>query len=109
MAIRSNIFIDQGTNVEFTYNVTNDDDTVMDLTGFTGKAQMRKHYSSSNAHTFTVAIDANNGIVTMTMNANTTGNIKYGRYVYDCEITSNGVVSRIVEGIATVRPQVTQI
>jgi len=31
-----------------------------------------------------------------------------GRYVYDVELDNNGVISRIVEGIVTVTPQVTK-
>ena len=43
------------------------------------------------------------------MNAATSANVVYGRYVYDCELTSSGnTVSRLVEGIVTVTPQVTR-
>jgi hypothetical protein len=107
---RSNITINQGADASFIYTVTDDNDNILDLNSYTGAAQMRKHYSSLNAHSFSVSIDGNNGVVSITMNAATTGAITYGRYVYDCEITSNtGTVTRIVEGIATVNPQVTKI
>jgi hypothetical protein len=44
------------------------------------------------------------------MSSNTTNSITEGRYVYDCELTtSGGVKSRIVEGIVTINPGVTQI
>jgi hypothetical protein len=43
------------------------------------------------------------------MNAVTSANVTPGRYVYDCELTSSSnVVSRLVEGIVTVTPQVTR-
>ena len=107
---RSNITIPQGANASFTYTVTDDDDNILDLTGYTGASQMRKHYTSLNAHSFDVTINGNNGSVSISMNAATTGIITHGRYVYDCEITSpGGAVTRIVEGIATVTPQVTKI
>jgi len=110
VAIKSNIFIDQGTDVEFTYNLKNDDGSVLILTGYTATSQLRKHYSSSNAYSFTTVIDEGNGLVTISMNSSATANITAGRYVYDCEVTSNtGTISRIVEGIATIRPQVTRI
>tara|TARA_R100001086_G_scaffold222519_1_gene140084 strand:- start:342 stop:674 length:333 start_codon:yes stop_codon:yes gene_type:complete len=109
MAIRSNLFIDQGADHEFTFNVTDDDDLPIDLTGYTGAAQFRKHYSSSNSTAFTVELDANNGIVTLKLDAATSANTPYGRYVYDCKITSGAnLTTRIVEGIVTVRPQATR-
>lgn len=108
MAIKANIVIDQGTDYTTAINVTDEYDDPIDLTGYTGAAQMRKHYSSSAQTAFTVAV-ANNGVVTLTMNSATTNTISAGRYVYDCELRSAAnVVSRLVEGIVTVTPQVTR-
>jgi hypothetical protein len=43
------------------------------------------------------------------MTANSSANVVAGRYVYDCELTDvNGAVTRLIEGIATVTPQVTR-
>jgi hypothetical protein len=106
MAVKANITIDQGADYSTTLDVTDDAGEPTDLTGYTGAAQMRKHYSSANSHAFTVAIA--NGSVTLSMNSATTANITAGRYVYDCEITNGGVVSRLVEGIVTISPQVTR-
>ena len=107
MAEKANITIDQGTDFSTSLDVTDDNGDPTDLSGFTGAAQMRKHYTSSNSYAFTVAIA--NGSVTLSMNAATTGSITNGRYVYDCELTSgSNVVTRIVEGIVTVTPQVTR-
>lgn len=110
MAIKANLIIDQGASFESSFNVTDDDDATINLTGFTGAAQMRKHYTSVSYYTFNVAIDAVLGIVTLSMDANTTNTIPAGRYVYDCELTdtTSNVRSRLVEGIVTVTPQVTR-
>lgn len=109
MAIRWNIIIDQGANAEFSYTVTDDDNNVLDLTDYEGYAQMRKHFSSSNAVSFDVSLGGNTGVILLSMNAETTGTLTNGRYVYDCEIVSpTGGVTRIVEGIVTVTPQVTR-
>ena len=109
MAIKANIVIDQGTSFATTIDVTDVDGNVIDLTDFTGAAQMRKHYTSSTYYAFAVAISAETGEVTLSMNANTTNNIAPGRYMYDCELTDTaGTVSRIVEGIVTVTPGVTR-
>ena len=107
MAVKANITIDQGTDFATSLDVTDDNGDPTDLTGFTGAAQMRKHYTSSNSVSFSVSIAG--GEVTLSMNAVTTANLVAGRYVYDCELTSSSnVVSRIVEGIVTVTPQVTR-
>lgn len=109
MATKANLVIDQGTTFSTTITITDDDNNIVDLTGYTGAAQLRKHYTSSNSTAFTIAITAGTGEVTLSMTANVTSNIVAGRYVYDCELTSNtGVVSRILEGIVTVTPEVTR-
>jgi len=108
MATKANITVDQGTTFSTTINLTDDDDVAIDLTGYTGRSKMKKHYTSSNSHSFTVSLGGNTGVLTLSLTASQTSNIVPGRYVYDVELvdTSN-VVSRIVEGIVTVTPEVT--
>ena len=109
MGLKANIVIDQGATFQTSINVTDDNDDVVDLTGYTAVAQMRKHYTSSNATSFTASISPSIGVVTLSMNAATTNTITAGRYVYDCELTdTNGAVTRLVEGIVTVTPGVTR-
>ena len=52
MAIKANIIIDQGTDFSALIDVETSSSTVVDLTGFTVQAQMRKNYSSTSATTF---------------------------------------------------------
>ena len=109
MAIKANLIVDQGADYVTTLTVTDDDGDVIDLTGFTGAAQMRKHYTSVTSYAFTVTINAGQGTVDLSITANTSNTIPAGRYVYDCELTdSNGKKSRLVEGIVTITPQVTR-
>jgi hypothetical protein len=109
VALKANITIDQGTSFATTIDVTDEEGNVVDLTGFTGAAQMRKHYTSTTYYAFTVSITAGTGEVTLSMTANATNNVAAGRYVYDCELTDgSGTVSRLVEGIVTVTPGVTR-
>ena len=109
MAIKANLDIDQGSTFQTTINVTDENDAIVDLTGYTGVAQMRKHYTSSTAYSFTVSISPSIGTVTLSMSANATANVVAGRYVYDCELTdTNGAVTRLIEGIVTITPQVTR-
>jgi len=109
VATKSNLTIDQGANFTTSINVTDVNDVSANLTNYTGAAQMRKHYTSNTATNFTVVVSAN-GLVTMSMNAAVSNTITSGRYVYDCEITANtGTVTRLVEGIVTITPNVTKI
>ena len=109
MASKSNIYIDQGADFSTTVTVTDDDDAIVDLTGYTASAKMRKYFTSSNSFAFTTNIHSTNGQVVLTMNSSTTGNISSGRYVYDAEVAdANNFVIRIIEGIVTVRPQATR-
>jgi len=109
MAIKANLQIDQGTDFSTEIDVLDENGDVVDLTGYSGAAQMRKHYTSSTSTAFNVAINASGGTVTLSMNAATSANVTAGRYVYDCELTSSSnTVSRLVEGIVTVTPQVTR-
>lgn len=109
MAIRANLVIDQGADFEATINITDDNDQIVNLVGYTGSAQMRKHYSSITSYSFIVDIIPHQGAVTLSMHANTSANIIAGRYVYDCELRSNtGIISRLIEGIVTITPNVTR-
>ena len=109
MAIKANIVIDQGTTFQTSINVTDENDNIVDLTGYSASAQMRKHYTSSNSFAFSTSISPTLGIVTLSMTANTTNTITPGRYMYDCELTDTyGAVTRLVEGIVTVTPGVTR-
>jgi hypothetical protein len=65
--------------------------------------------TSSTAVSFGTSINIGTGEVTLSLTANATANLIAGRYVYDCELTdASGTVSRILEGIVTINPQVTR-
>ena len=110
MAILANIFIDQGTDFSITVDVTDNAGAVLDMTGYTAEAQMRKTYESSTiGATFTTAITAADGKVTLSLTDTETSAISAGRYVYDLNITSSGgITTRVVEGQAVVTPGVTR-
>ena len=110
MAIKANLTVDQGTTFTTTLNLTDSNDIPINLDDYSYSAQLRKHYTSSNSTSFTVSGDGNTGILTLSLSANVTSNLTFGRYVYDVEITetSSGSVTRVVEGIVTVTPNVTR-
>ena len=110
MAIIANIFIDQGTDFSITVDVSDSAGTALEMTGYTAAGQIRKTYSSSTASgTFTTAIAAASGQVTLSLTDTETSAISAGRYVYDLNVTSSGgQTTRVVEGQAIVTPGVTR-
>lgn len=74
--------------------------------GFSANCSMQKNYQSVNSISITSSVS--NGQVVLSLTANQTTAITPGRYVYDVKLydTANNVY-RVVEGIATVTPQVT--
>jgi hypothetical protein len=104
--------IDQGANLSSTIDLTNDDNTPINLTNTNFTCQIRKSYFSTNATanvTVTVESPAANGRVRLSMDAANTANIKSGRYLYDLKMidASNNHI-RVLEGIITITPQVTR-
>lgn len=110
MAIIANIFIDQGADFSITVDVSDIDGTILNLSGYTAAAQIRKTYSSSSVSgTFTATIDAAAGQVTLSLTDSQTTAIASGRYVYDLTVTSAGsTTTRVVEGQVIVTPGVTR-
>jgi hypothetical protein len=110
MAIIANLYIDQGTDFSITVDVTDSAGDILDLTGYTASAQIRKTYGSSNVSTtFSTSISELNGQVTLSLNDTQTTGLESGRYVYDLNITSgDGQTTRVIEGQAIVTPGVTR-
>ena len=111
MAVISNIFIDAGADFTTTVTVTDSTGSALNLTGYTHAAQIRKSYDSTSATVaFTTATtDASGGKFTLSLTNTQTAAIPHGRYVYDAVITSGaGSKTRVVEGIVTINPRVTQ-
>ena len=110
MAIIANLYIDQGTDYTITVDVTDSAGDVLDLTGFTATAQVRKTYTSSSlSATFTTSINAAAGQVTISLTDTQTSALQAVRYGYDLNIESGGgIKTRVIEGQAVVTPGVTR-
>lgn len=103
--------IPQGATYESSLDLVNDDGDALNVESFIFSGQIRKsYYSLSPTANLTISIiDAANGNVNVVLTAAETSNIKAGRYVYDIKmIDTSNTVTRIVEGIVTVTPQVTK-
>jgi len=109
MASKANLVIDQGATFSTDLTLEDDNGDLISLMGYTANSQIRKWYTSSNAAaTFTTSINTTSAVITLSLTADQTGALTSGRYVYDVEISSGEIVSRVVEGIVTVTPQVTR-
>lgn len=109
MATKTNIQIDQGTSFRTTLDIVDNDGTEIPLEGYTGSAQIRKHYTSLTAVSFDVEIIEEEGKIRLSLDPDVSAEMEPGRYVYDVYVTSpDGDVSRIVEGLVTINPQVTR-
>jgi hypothetical protein len=110
MAAYVELYMDQGTTFNNVINITDDvTNAVVNVSGYTITSQMRRSYYSANATSNIVCTitSAANGEITMSMASANTANIKSGRYLFDVKtIDTSNVVSRILEGIITVTPQV---
>ena len=71
---------------------------------------LRKTYSSATKHAFATAkVSATDGTCSITMTDAVTATLDEGRYVWDITQTdSSGIVTRRIEGRATVTPSVTR-
>lgn len=112
MAAVANLIIDQGANFSSDITVKDANGNAFNLTGYTAEAKMAKGYASTRTRTTitsTIASDPTTGVVSLTLTAAQTAALDAERYVYDVEITqtSSGSVTRVIEGIITVRPNVT--
>jgi len=110
MAAVANLSIDQGATFTSDITVKDINGNVFDLTGYTAVAKLAKGYSSTRtrtAMTTAFATDRTTGVLTISLTATQTAALDPERYVYDVEIiSSSNTVTRVLEGIITVRPEV---
>jgi hypothetical protein len=111
MAVYANLTIDQGSDYFTEITVEGGNGLAFDLTGYTARGQIRRTYSSLTAIPFTANVtDATSGQITIELGHTATSQMRSGRYVYDIEIvnSTNGEVTRVVEGQVELAPGVTR-
>ena len=110
MATRADLSIDHGTDYEVTLTLTDEDGNILDLSNSNTAAQIRKSYTSLTYTEFDTSTNAATGEISLTLSADQTADLEPGRYVYDVELTdASNSISRIVEGVVTIAPQVTRL
>jgi hypothetical protein len=108
-AAKYNIEIEQGATFSRTIVVT-ENSSPKNLTGYTGKAQVRKTHGGDLIADFQVTIsDAVNGEITWEMPSATTAQLQERKGVYDLEINDGAaVITRLLKGDVVITPEVTQ-
>lgn len=106
------LYLDQGSDFNNIINLTDDvTNAPINVAGYLIKSQIKRSYYSANvtANITCTVTDASNGEIKLSMTAANTAKIKAGRYVFDVKTTDTlNIVSRVLEGIITVTPQVTK-
>ena len=110
MAAYTDLIIDQGADFQTNLDLTADDGSAINITGYTFSGQIRKsHYSSNPTANLVISVtNANNGNTLVSLSSAVTANIAAGRYVYDIKMRDGSISTRVVEGIITVTPQATR-
>ena len=107
--------INQGSTFVMTITITSDGTAAIDITGFTARMQLRETHGSANtvvsltSGAGDITNGGANGVWTVTITSAVTTALTARSYVYDFEhIDGAGAVTRIIEGTATVTPEVTR-
>lgn len=110
-AAYQNLFLEQGATFSTTITLTDVYGNAYNLQGFSANSAISRSYYAQNASGyFATSINASQGTLTLSMDANTSANLWPGRYVYDAKIydSANGTKVRVLEGILYVDPQVSR-
>ena len=110
MSVILNLTVDQGTTFEKTFTIYETDTSVLNLTNYQIRAELRKVYAAITSVPFTiVCASPATGQVTISLTDTQTSALTPGRDVYDVELKdSSNKVSRALEGKITVTPEVTR-
>ena len=100
-----NINIDNGADYEQEYDMFEVGGRVIDLTGFSAKAELRRHRGSKTSTSFIIGfIDRKNGKIKLSIPNYITSKLKPGRYIYDILFTKpSGTKEIVLEGSVRVR------
>jgi hypothetical protein len=119
MAGTYSLYLDAGADFSLRFTVKNADGTIVNLTGYSARMQIRRLHTSATVDLSLTSqsgglfVDGSKGNVNLTItNAQTAAlcvNNAESVYIYDLEIQSEaGEVTRVVEGKVIVKPQVTR-
>ena len=109
--VKFNQDINAGTDWFVDLNILNNNGTGRDVSNHTFEALVKRHYRSVNSVAMNVTlVDGVQGNITLQLTAAQTTLLKSGKFLYDVEMTRtvDGIKERIIQGVITVRPEVTK-
>jgi len=108
MAAVINLSIDKGTSFEATFNLTNFDDSVASLAGYTATARIKKHPTATSYKSFSTTVTAATGKIKISMGSTITSQLDSGRNYYDVVIANNSgsSITKVFEGTVIVKDTV---
>ncbi len=106
----SNIVIEQGFDFDTSFQLEDTrTNSPLILSSASAECKLRKHYGSTSSVSFASSITSPDlGIISISLNASQTVDIKPGRYVFDVKLTNFGKEFKAVEGTALIRGGVTR-
>jgi hypothetical protein len=109
MPYKANLKIDQGSHFSYDVLVKDQQGNPFNFVNFTANGQMRKHFESANSTNLVISLSE--GVINITVSANTSLALDPGRYMYDVvlhQISGNSEPNRVLEGIVTITPSITR-
>jgi hypothetical protein len=119
--------IEQGATTNFEIQYKDSSNNPVDLTGYSGKMMIRSNYADSNPTTYAILssslttdgtglnFSGSNGVTPPTsgsigiiISAVSSSNFTFNTALYDLEITSGSIVTRILEGQVSLSKEVTR-
>jgi hypothetical protein len=102
-----NLTIDKGTDFEATFNLSNSDSSIANLSGASIVARIKKHPTATSYKSFSSTITIATGKVKISMAASVTSELTSGRNYYDIILTDgSGTVSKVIQGMVLVNDSV---
>lgn len=107
------LFMDQGVDFSTTISINNEtNNTPQDISGYVVTSQMRKSLVSQNATASLVCTpEGKTGLIIMSLDSGNTANIPAGTYFFDVKVrdaSKSNTITRLIEGIIFVTPQITR-
>jgi hypothetical protein len=112
--------VEQGTTYQFDIVYRDSTESIVDLSGYSAKMQIRPDFadftdesyitlsSSLDSDGSGLILDGVSGSITVLMSATKTTDFNFDEGLYDLEIYSGNVVTRLLEGKVKVRREVTR-
>ena len=110
MSYKYDFAFEQGTTLALDITCMDEDNAIMDLTGYSARAQLRYRYADPlPAAVFTALIVPSLGEVSLSLSPEQTSALSRKIAYWDCELASpDGIVQRLAQGRVTISPEVTK-